>query len=99
VGDVQLFDHQQDFLDGIVSQPAPARACLYFRTGAGKSMTAMLGMRTLGHTEVLVIAPPSTHAQWETLASSLGMKAHTMSHAKFRMKSTQVSKSMPVIAD
>lgn len=99
MGDVQLFDHQQDFLDGVVSQPAPVRACLYFRTGAGKSMTAMLGMRTLGYDEVLVIAPPSTHEQWERLASRLGMKAQTMSHAKFRMKTTQVSKSMPVIAD
>lgn len=99
MGSVALFDHQQSFLDDVVSQPAPARACLYFKTGAGKSMTAMLGMRTLGHAEVLVIAPPSTHEQWEKLASSLGMKAHTMSHAKFRMKTTQVSKAMPVIAD
>lgn len=99
VGDVELFEHQRDFLDGIVSQPAPARACLYFKTGAGKSMTAMLGMRTLGYDEVLVIAPPSTHAQWEALAQQLGMEAQTMSHAKFRMKTTQVSKTMPLIAD
>jgi superfamily II DNA or RNA helicase len=94
-----LFDHQRDFLDGVVSQPAPARACLYFRTGAGKSMTAMLGMRTLGYEHVQVIAPPSTHAQWEALADSLGMTAFCMSHAKFRMKTTKLSKSVPIIAD
>ena len=95
----ELFTHQQEFLDGIVSQPAPARACIYFRTGAGKSMTAMLGMRTLGYDKVLVIAPPSTHMQWVALAHQLGMKALVMSHAKFRMKTTQLAKNLPVIAD
>ena len=99
VAELSLFDHQQDFLDGIVSQPAPARACLYFRTGAGKSTTAMLGMRTLGYTRVLVIAPPSTHLQWEALANELGMYITTMSHAKFRMKDTKLEKGVPIIAD
>jgi superfamily II DNA or RNA helicase len=99
VDSVELFEHQRDFLDGIVSQPAPARACLYFKTGAGKSMTAMLGMRTLGYEQVLVIAPPSTHEQWEKLADSLGMMVSCMSHAKFRMKDTKLSKAVPIIAD
>ena len=95
----ELFEHQRDFLDDIVGQPAPARACLYFRTGAGKTLTALLGMKTLGYDVVRVIAPPSTHIQWETQAHKLGMNARTMSHAKFRMKDTKLAKDMPVIAD
>ena len=95
----ELFEHQRDFLDDIVGQPAPARACLYFRTGAGKTLTALLGMKTLGYDEVLVIAPPSTHDQWMVQARKLGMTTRTMSHAKFRMKDTRLAKDMPVIAD
>lgn len=95
----ELFEHQRDFLDAVVGQPAPARACLYFRTGAGKTLTALLGMKTLGYDEVLVIAPPSTHDQWTVQARKLGMTTRTMSHAKFRMKDTRLTKDMPVIAD
>lgn len=95
----ELFEHQRDFLDDIVGQPAPARACLYFRTGAGKTLTALLGMKTLGYDDVVVIAPPSTHTQWEMQARKLGMAARCMSHAKFRMKDTRLAKTMPVIAD
>jgi superfamily II DNA or RNA helicase len=39
-----LFDHQKNFLDDVDNLVSPARACLYFKTGAGKSLTAMLGM-------------------------------------------------------
>jgi superfamily II DNA or RNA helicase len=94
-----LFDHQQDFLTGIVAQPQPARACLFFKTGAGKSLTAMLGMKELGFTYVVVIAPPSTHRQWENLAANLNMGIVCMSHAKFRMKSTLLSRKTAIICD
>lgn len=94
-----LFDHQVEFLTQVAHLPSPARACLYFKTGAGKSLTAMLGMKALGYSEALVIAPPSTHAQWVALSWQHDMKIQTMSHAKFRMRDTKLSKSMPVIAD
>lgn len=59
-----LFAHQENFLEAAPDLAVPARACLYYKTGSGKSLTAMLGMKELGYTQVLVIAPPSTHAQW-----------------------------------
>lgn len=95
----ELFDHQKIFLDDIGNLRFPQRACLFHKTGAGKSLTSMLGMKALGRPEVLVIAPPSTHVQWEKLASDFGMSVQTMSHAKFRMKDALVSRKVGVIAD
>jgi superfamily II DNA or RNA helicase len=95
----ELFEHQKIFLDEVPNLASPVRACLYYKTGAGKSLTSMLGMRLLGYKDVLVIAPPSTHRQWMDLASSLGMYVHAMSHAKFRMKDTLLSRNVPIIAD
>ena len=94
-----LFAHQKNFLEAVPDLPNPARACLYYKTGAGKSLTAMLGMKELGHTKVLVIAPPSTHAQWVALGWKLDMEVLTMSHAKFRMKGTLLGRRMAIIAD
>lgn len=94
-----LFDHQTDFVDAIVADAFPQRACVFFKTGAGKSLTAIMGLHALGHKEALVIAPPSTHDQWARLGQQYGMWLQLMSHAKFRMKDTKVSKTMPVIAD
>lgn len=95
----ELFEHQEKFIDEVTALPEPARACLYFRTGSGKSLAAMLGMKALGMEDVLVIAPPSTHKSWTALADSLGMDVLCMSHAKFRMPGTKVDRLMPVIAD
>ena len=94
-----LFDHQKTFLEAVPDLAVPARACLYYKTGSGKSLTAMLGMKELGYARVLVIAPPSTHAQWVALGWKLDMKVEVMSHAKFRMKDTKLSRIQPIIAD
>lgn len=94
-----LFDHQENFLEAVPTLANPARACLYYKTGAGKSLTAMLGMKALGHLYVVVIAPPSTHPQWAALAKRLDMSVLCMSHAKFRMKDTLLSRKTPIIAD
>lgn len=94
-----LFDHQENFLEAAPTLTVPARACLYYKTGSGKSLTAMLGMKELGHLYVVVIAPPSTHPQWVALADKLGMSVLCMSHAKFRMKTTLLSRKTPIIAD
>ena len=95
----ELFVHQENFLDDLPSLAFPQRACLYFKTGAGKSLASMLGMKQLGYTEVVVIAPPSTHVQWEKLAADLGMVVQAMSHARFRMRDTKLSRTVPIIAD
>lgn len=94
-----LFDHQENFLEAAPDLPDPARACLYYKTGSGKSLTAMLGMKKLGYNYVLVISPPSTHKQWLDLGRKLGMGIVTISHAKFRMKDYKLSRAVPIIAD
>jgi superfamily II DNA or RNA helicase len=94
-----LFDHQAQFVDDIVADAFPQRACVFFKTGAGKSLTAVMGLHALGHDRALVISPPSTHAQWVELGERYGMTLTLMSHAKFRMKDTKLSKTMPVVAD
>lgn len=95
----ELFDHQKIFLDEIVNLPEPERACLYYKTGAGKSLTALLGVQHCGYKNVVVIAPPSTHMQWIELGEQYNMAVECMSHAKFRMKNTKLSRQVPVIAD
>jgi superfamily II DNA or RNA helicase len=93
-----LFDYQREFLDAVVQQPNQ-RALLFYKTGAGKSLTALLGIVALGHTQCIVIAPPSTHVQWEELGQRLGVTVIPMSHARFRMKDTKLSRHTAVIAD
>lgn len=95
----ELFEHQKNFLDEVIDLKEPVRACLYFKTGSGKSLAAILAMKYLGYDSALVIAPPSTHKQWEKTGEDHGITVFPMSHAKFRMKTTKVARYMPVIAD
>ena len=94
-----LFDYQRAFAEDVVQQPGYARALLFYKTGAGKSLTALLGMTVLGYDQVVVVAPPSTHQQWEQLGQQVGIEVTTMSHARFRMKDTKLSRHTPIIAD
>jgi hypothetical protein len=96
---VTLFDYQQEFLDAVTANPVRLRACLYYKTGAGKSLTSLAAIAVLGYTECLVIAPPSTHRQWWELGRKLGVNIIPMSHAKFRQNTTKVSRTVPIIAD
>ena len=75
------------------------RICLYYKTGAGKSITAAVAIAQLGYTSLLVVAPPSTHASWHALATQLELEVETISHAKFRMKSYKVSRHTPMVVD
>lgn len=98
---VVFFDYQlrtfQHVLD--VAEFERRRLCLYYRTGAGKTLTALVAMNLWGQNNVLVIAPPSTHDTWTEVAKSLGMGIDVMSHAKFRQKNTKLSRNQAVIAD
>jgi len=96
---VTLFDYQQEFIEAAMSTAAPLRACLFFKTGAGKSLTALAAVASLGYDTCLVIAPPSTHRQWTELGQQLGVSVAPMSHALFRQKTTKLSRKVPVIAD
>ena len=96
---VSLFDYQQEFLDAATSMAQPLRACLYYKTGAGKSLTALSAVTLLGYDRCVVVCPPSTHKQWSELGDRLGIKVGPMSHAMFRQRKTKLSRTVPVIAD
>jgi hypothetical protein len=102
---VEWFSHQWDcyehaytMLDRWQRGTWP-RLCLYYKTGAGKTITALVTMKLWSQGNVLVIAPPSTHEKWRADADSIGMNIDVMSHAKFRMKNTKVDRATAVIAD
>lgn len=96
---VTLFDHQVDALKAAIGGPGLERLCLYHRTGAGKTLTSLLAVAQWGWETALVIAPPSTHAAWVSIGDRVGVAVEAMSHAKFRMKDTKLSRHTPVIAD
>ena len=77
------------------------RLCLYYKTGAGKTRTALACVKVLGYTEAVIVAPPTTHGHWESTARAMGYTGvlTIMSHAKFRMKETKLSRHTPVIVD
>lgn len=96
---VELFDHQVDALGRAIGNAGRERLCLYHRTGAGKTLTSLLAVAQWGWDACVVVAPPSTHRQWEELGLRVGVKVEAMSHAKFRMKTTRLSRHTPLIAD
>lgn len=97
--ELELFDHQRELMQSLDTLGTPARALLFYKTGAGKSYASVLAVRELGHRVVTVVAPPSTHDAWLALGKDLGVLVTTMSHAKFRMKTTKLSRHEAVIAD
>jgi superfamily II DNA or RNA helicase len=97
----ELFDYQEKYLDELPKYDGKRwpRTCLYYRTGAGKSLTAMSAIEQWGYQSVLVVAPPSTHKQWVHLGMYFGIEVNAVSHAKFRMKDFKPSRVQPIIAD
>jgi hypothetical protein len=77
------------------------RLCLYYKTGAGKTRTALAAVKVMGHDSVLVVAPPTTSKHWEDTARDMGYtgQVRVMSHAKFRQKETKLARSVAVIVD
>lgn len=98
---ITLFDHQREFFEAMSRHPDPhaLRACLFYKTGAGKSFTSLAAVAVLGYTKCIVIAPPSTHKQWIALGDQLKVQVEPMSHAKFRQKTLRLSRTLPIIAD
>lgn len=95
-----LFEYQEEVLAAERATPADSlRACLYYKTGAGKSLTALLMVAQSGCDASVVVAPPSTHKAWSELGTALGVATMPMSHAKFRMRETKLSRDVAVIAD
>lgn len=97
---VEWFDYQLLTLSDVLEMdPVTARLCLYYRTGAGKTITAGASVALLGQSTCLVVAPPSTHPAWEEEMAGLGITATCVSHAKFRMKDFKVDRHTAIIAD
>ena len=102
--DVPLHDYQRVSVDNAVKlgqthkQP---RMCLYYKTGAGKTRTALGCVHAMGYTDCVIVAPPTTHIHWEQTARAMGYKGTLtiMSHAKFRQRETRLSRTVPVIVD
>lgn len=80
-------------------EPNLSRYCLYYKTGAGKSITALVMLALMGEFEAVVIAPPSTHDTWVKQGAAVNIKVTAMSHAKFRDKKTKLDRYTAVIAD
>ena len=97
---IEWFDYQLAALTRAAGQPGPSqRLCLYYKTGAGKTLTALGLVALWGHSEVLVVAQHCTHEQWVKAGRQLGIEVEAMSHAKFRRKETKLSRDKAVIAD
>lgn len=97
----ELFEHQAKYIDELPLYDGSRwpRTCLYYRTGAGKTFTSLLALERWGDTSCVVIAPPSTHEQWRKAGADLGIQVTVMSHAKFRMKDTKLSRRQALIVD
>ena len=91
--------YQEEALTEIALQGPPQRLLLYYRTGGGKTLTALACLRRCGYQTALVIAPPSTHAQWHAEAARLSVQVEVVSHAKFRMRDFKLKRDKPIIAD
>lgn len=97
---VRWFDHQLEFLQDIEADVVPnQRALLHFKTGSGKSITSLAGVAAYDHKQAVVVAPPSTHDTWVAQAQKLDIELECMSHARFRMKDTKLSRNVPLIVD
>lgn len=94
-----FYDHQVEAFEAILKQPRKA-ACLYYPTGKGKTKTALVTMALLEQSELLVIAPPSTHRDWVAEGNLIGVKVDCISHAEFRQKDYNVpSPDTAIIVD
>lgn len=91
-------DHQAETLDAWVEQDKPV-ACLYYRTGGGKTITSLAMLRLKGVEEALIVAPPSTHDTWHIQAALLDIKIEIVSHEKFRMPSYKLSRFKAIVVD
>lgn len=97
---VRFLDPQRQALSAALAQQGPQqRLCLYYRTGGGKTPTALGCVALWNYQGAVVLAPPTTHDAWQTWGERLGVSLHVMSHAKFRMKDTLLSRHTPLIVD
>jgi superfamily II DNA or RNA helicase len=94
----EWFSHQLDCFDYWQRQTTD-RMCVYYPTGKGKTSTMLTCVALSDYSEVVVVAPPITQGAWVEAGQRLGITVQPMSHAKFRMKDTKLSRHTPIIVD
>ena len=77
----------------------PYRLCLFYKTGAAKTLTSLICLYARASRNPLVVAPPSTHTGWEESAKLLNIEVELVSHAKFRQKGFKVARDRHIIVD
>lgn len=96
----EFLAYQKHTFEEHAGDPGPRqRLCLYYRTGAGKTVTSLALLLLWGCTAATVVAPPSTHGSWQEWADQMGVDVVLMSHAKFRQKDTKLDRTRAIIAD
>ena len=95
--DIDWFDYQAEAFTRFDANRLK-RICLFFRTGAGKTLTSLGCLVLEGCSEALVIAPPRIHDQWQTAADNIGIKVTTISHEIFRQPGYRPPK-LPIVVD
>lgn len=95
---IQFFPHQREFLETWVSDQL-MRACLYFPTGKGKTVTAMSALALRGFTTALVVTPPIQKPAWIAEGAKVGITVTAISHAIFRSKDYKLNRNVPLIVD
>lgn len=97
-GQLKAFAHFQGLRQHQDGTPLNA-LCIYYPTGKGKTWIQLGCVYLRGYTEAVIVAPPITHPKWEEDAAKLGIRVTMMSHAKFRMKDTKLSRDVPLVID
>lgn len=95
--DIDWFDYQAEAFKRFDANRLK-RICLFFRTGAGKTLTSLGCLVLEGCREALVIAPPRIHDQWQKAADDIGIKVITISHEIFRQPGYHPPK-LPIVVD
>jgi superfamily II DNA or RNA helicase len=75
------------------------RMLVFYPTGTGKTKIMLTMMALRGETDVLVIAPPITHAKWVSEGKALGITVTCISHAKWRQSDFNVTRKQALIVD
>lgn len=75
------------------------RLCLYHRTGAGKTLTALACVRAAGERSAVVVAPPVTHEAWVRTGQLVGVTVQPISHAIFRSPKWRIDRDKALIVD
>ncbi len=95
--DIDWFDYQAEAFTRFDANRLK-RICLFFRTGAGKTLTSLGCLVLEGCSTALVIAPPRIHDQWYAAAADIGINVLCISHEKFRQPGYHPPK-LPIVVD